>query len=223
MDICRISFTESGNEATVFTDAGIFDISRADFNCFFAKIIGGSPISIKNKDFSDYLPLYADDAELKELEALAEKLRAIKYAAYLLGINDKSEKILRSKLKLKGYSGNAADAAVEVLKKNGYLSDERFCRRRCEILAQSKLFGRRRIISELMAKGLAYDLCDRIIDDAEIDFEENLKLLFDKLTKGNIPKDREQKKKISDKLLRYGYSYGEISELFNSLDFDDEA
>jgi SOS response regulatory protein OraA/RecX len=105
--------------------------------------------------------------------------------------------------------------AGDVLKKNGYVSDERFCRRKCETLSEGKLFGRRRIVSELMAKGISYELCDKVIDSMEIDFYANLQRLFEKITAGEIPETREQKKKIFDKLLRYGYSYDEINDVFS--------
>ena len=107
---------------------------------------------------------------------------------------------------------------VEVLKKNGFISDERFCHRKYEQFSQNKLFGKRRIITELMSKGLSYDLCRRVVDESETDFEQNIRFLFDKISKGVIPETREQKKKISDKLLRYGYNYDEISRLFEEIE-----
>ena len=222
MDILNVSFSGSGNEACVRTEEGYFDLARADLSAFLSKHLGDD---VKNAVVPgaecDFFPLYATDDAVAELEFLSRKLKAIKYAVYLQGISDKSKKQLFLKLKEKGYSKNEADAAFAVLEKNGYLSDERSCKRKCEILASSKLFGRRRIISELLAKGYSYDLCQSTVDEAEIDFEENLSLLFEKITKGKIPADREQKKKISDKLCRYGYSYDEVRDLFDGLAADE--
>ena len=218
MDILNITFTESGNQATLRTDYGYFDITRADLSQFLSKYLGDDvKDAVRPGSELDFLPLYVEEEAQSELEAYGEKLKAIKYASYILGIGDKSEKQLRLKLKTKGYSSQATDSAFEVLRRNGYLDDERSCKRKCEILAKSKLFGRRRIISELMAKGYAYPLCERTLDEAEIDFEENLSLLYEKISKGEDLTDWEQKKKISDKLLRYGYSYDEINCLFDDI------
>lgn len=210
MEITGVSVTASGNEVTLKTDLGYFEISRADFSAFLYE---HTDFSVA--DFSEALPVFVEEDAAKSLEFYSEKLRAIKYAVYLLGICDKSTKQLRQKLKLKGYNEQVCDDALHVLKKNGYVSDERFCRRKCETLSEGKLFGRRRIISELMAKGISYELCDKVIDSMEIDFYSNLSRLFEKLTGGEIPETREQKKKISVKLLRYGYSYDEINDVFS--------
>lgn len=218
MDILNISFTESGNQATLRTDRGYFDITRADFLTFLESFLGEDVRdAVRPGAELDFLPLYVEDDAASELESLAEKLKAIKYASYILGIGDKSEKQLRMKLKTKGYSACAIDSAFEVLRRNGYLCDERTCKRKCELLANGKLFGRRRIISELMAKGYSYSLCEKTVDEAGIDFEENLALLYEKISKGEDLLNREQKKKISDKLLRYGYSYDEVNCLFDGI------
>ncbi len=216
MDILGISFTGSGNEVFVRCDERSFDIARADFVRICEKYLGASHEFLVEND--DMFPIFADEKTVCELIFLDEKLKVIKHSLYLLGISDKSERMLREKLRIKGFSGAAVDAALAVVKKNGYLCDESFCRRKCEILAGTKLFGRRRLITELMAKGFSQDLCIRTVDDAEIDYEENLKLLFEKISKGRIPENREQKKKLSDKLIRHGYSYDEISVLFDEFE-----
>lgn len=218
MDIKSIVFTGSGNEACVGTDMGYFDITRADLFIFAKDFFGEESIPlIKSGHICDMLPLYTDESALDTLTHMAEKLKAIKYCVYLLGINDKSEKTLRTKLKLKGYSKEATDAAFEILEKNGYLSDERYAKRSCELMANSKLFGKRRLIKELLAKGISYDLCISTVEEAEIDFDENLKRLYEKISKGKIPTSWEEKKKLSDKLLRYGYSFDEINILFDGI------
>ena len=218
MDILSVTFTESGNEACVRTDQGFFDITRADLSEFLREFFGEDvKDALAPGCENDFFPLYAKDEAASSLEFLSQKLKAIKYAVYLLGINDKSEKQLLQKLKTKGYPKPVCNAAFAVLKKNGYLCDERSCKRKCELLANGKLFGERRIITELLAKGYSYELCHRVVDEADIDFEENLSALFEKISGHKYLSDREQKKKIYDKLLRYGYSYDEVRDLFERL------
>lgn len=224
MELKSILFSPSGAEASAATDGGRYDVARADLVAFLKKyfdfdadIDGATPDVI-----AALPPLYTADAGAKAaLEALSEKLKAIKYAAYLLGIGDNSEKQLREKMRRKGFSPRIADAALYTLKKNGLVSDLRCGKRKCELLA-AKYYGRRRILSELSRAGIAAPLCKRIVDEAEIDWEENLRTVYLKLTKGIFPETWEQKKKISDKLLRYGYLYDEIAALFDGFGEPDE-
>ncbi len=191
-------------------DEGFYKVTRADFKSLF----GTAEISP---------PFVLSQDECEKLEFFAEKYGAIKYALYLLGFSDKSEKNLAFKLKSKGYSEDACSEALAVLKKNRYLCDKKSALRRCEILAGSKLYGMRRIISELIAKGYTRDVAQQVTEEARIDFEENLKALFAKLTKSRLPRSREEKKKLFDKLYRYGYNFDEINSVFSlfSDDFGD--
>lgn len=161
------------------------------------------------------------ESAAEELRFADEKLRALRYALYLLEISDKSVRSLRGKLKQKGYSERACDAAIAVLLKNERLSDEAFCRRKCELLAEGKKYGRRRIVAELVAKGVDASLCDRILDEADIDFTENLRSLCEKLFR-EPPHDRDERRKATAKLARYGYSYDEIYAVLEEICDEEE-
>lgn len=161
------------------------------------------------------------ESAAEELRFADEKLRALRYALYLLEISDKSVRSLRGKLKQKGYSERACDAAIAVLLKNERLSDEAFCRRKCELLAEGKKYGRRRIVAELVAKGVDASLCDRILDEADIDFTENLRSLCEKLFRVP-PHGRDERRKATAKLARYGYSYDEIYAVLEEICADEE-
>lgn len=207
MDILHISQSDSGNEYSLRCDDGFYKVTRADFVSLF-----GTP-DVKT-------PIALTDEQTEELLFLAEKFGAIKYALYLLGFSDKSEKALLRKMREKKYSQKACDEALSVLKKNGYLNDAASCERKCELMASSKLYGPRRIISELIAKGYTRECAQEALDRLDIDFEESLKSLFEKLTKGNVPCEREAKNKLFAKLARYGYDYGLINTIF--YEFCDE-
>lgn len=161
------------------------------------------------------------ESAAEELRFADEKLRALRYALYLLEISDKSVRSLRGKLKQKGYSERACDAAIAVLLKNERLSDEAFCRRKCELLAEGKKYGRRRIVAELVAKGVDASLCNRILDEADIDFTENLRSLCEKLFR-EPPHGRDERRKATAKLARYGYSYDEIYAVLEEICADEE-
>lgn len=204
MEILHISQSDSGNEYSLRCDDGVYKVTRADFVSLF----GGADVKV---------PVALTDEQSERLTFLCEKFGAMKYALYLLGFSDKSEKALLRKMREKKYSDTACREALEVLKKNGCLNDASSCARKCELLASGKLYGPRRIISELIAKGYTRECVREALDGIEIDFEDNLKKLFKKLTRGKAPRGRDEKNKLFAKLARYGYGYDSIKACFYEL------
>ena len=47
-------------------------------------------------------------------------------------------------------------------------------------------------------------------ENSDIDFYENAVRMYGTLTKNGVPVDFREKKKIADKMVRYGYSFDEI-------------
>lgn len=211
MDILNISLSDGGGEVHIKTDGGFFSATRADFRRFCDEYLDENATDLLSFDpdrFRRVFPLALDKEGEEELLFLNEKLKALHYALYLLGISDKSTKQLLFKLKQKGYSERAANDAAAVLMQNGRLSDEAFCRRKCELLAESKHYGRARIVRELYAKGISPAICEAVLEESGLDFDEQLQRLCEKLFREPID-SREKKQKAIQKLMRYGYGYEE--------------
>ena len=117
------------------------------------------------------LPEEADD---EMLVFLSQKLKCLHYAAYLLDFGDKSKRALSDKLRKKGYANDVCEAAVAVLEKNGLLDDERLCADKLNSLAIGKLYGPRRLKTELFAKGFGASEIQNALDEATIDYDELL-------------------------------------------------
>lgn len=170
-------------------------------------------------DLSDEdLPVEFEDAEL--LEFLSQKLRAVKYASYLLQFSDKSEKILSRKMREKEYTDDVINEALSVLRQGGIISDENLCLKKYLSIANSKLYGPHRIKSELFAKGFTAEDIKNAEEKADIDFYELCRELCEKLlTSGKINlSDRKERDKFKAKLSRYGYGFDAINyglECFN--------
>ena len=94
------------------------------------------------------------------------------------------------------------------------------CERRIGAYAREKLYGKYRIRQELSAKGYMRESIDRAFEECEVDFYENAAKMYAKLTKNGTPTDFREKKKLADKLVRYGYSYDEI-KYASSVEFED--
>lgn len=165
------------------------------------------------------LPEKADD---EMLVFLSQKLKCLHYAAYLLDFGDKSKRALSDKLRKKGYANDVCEAAVAVLEKNGLLDDERLCADKLNSLAIGKLYGPRRLKTELFAKGFGASEIQNALDEATIDYDELLEQLVRKLTRRGLPQSEKELSSLKNKLVRYGYSYDRIARVLDDLDFPKE-
>lgn len=214
MEILRVFPSEGGGEVNCKTDDGVFGMTKADFRRFCAAYCDTDADTLLNCDDDAarlYFPIALSDEGGEELLYQNEKLRALRYALYLLGISDKSTKTLLFKLKQKGFSERAADDAAAVLMQNRRLSDEAFCRRQCELLVTGRHYGPSRVVRELAAKGISSALCRRVLDEGNFDFDGELRLLCEKKLRFPLA-DRDEYRKAVAKLMRYGYGYEEIRD-----------
>lgn len=163
-----------------------------------------------------------EEADEEMLLFLAQKLKCLHYAAYLLDFGDKSKRALTNKLRTRGYAPEVCEAALSVLEKNGLIDDERLCADRLQALAYGKLYGPRRLKSELMAKGFSSSDAQNALEEADIDYEELLQKLVEKLTRRSVPQSEKELASLKNKLVRYGYSYDSISQVLRSFSIVEE-
>ena len=166
-------------------------------------------------------PVEFPDDEL--IEFLSQKLKAIKYASYLLQFSDKSEKALRLKMKEKEYPDEVIDEALNIMRSSGIISDENLCLKKYISFANSKLYGPRRIKQELYSKGFGYEDIKNAENLAQIDFDELCLELCEKLLKGGKTdlSDKNDRDKFKAKLARYGYGYETISNVLSDFSEND--
>ncbi len=173
-------------------------------------------VGLSEEDF----PIEFSDDEL--IVFLSQKLRAIKYATYLLQFSDKSEKVLRRKMHEKEYGDSIIDEALRVLREGGIIDDENLALRKYISIANSKLYGPHRIKSELFAKGFTAEDIRNAEENANIDFEELLRHMCNKLLLGgrvNLS-DKDEREKFKAKLSRYGYGFDCISKVLREFQAD---
>ena len=206
MIITSVNLSAGENEVFIYGSQGEkFKITSAD-----AKRVG----IYKFVENPDLLPEEADE---EMLAFMTNKLSCVKYAEYLLEFGDKSKKALKLKLKTK-YDEDACDAALDVLEKNGIIDDERLCSSKLVSIANAKLYGPYRLRQELIKKGFSSRQIDIAFDDCDIDFDENLKNLVEKLTLKGLPKDDKSYLSLKNKLIRYGYSYESVASVLGELE-----
>lgn len=141
--------------------------------------------------------------------------RALKYCIKLLEGKDYSIFCIKNKLKIKYYTDEAIEFAVNRLIDKGYLNDENFAENYYEL--KKRNFGIRRIKNELIKNGIS----DKIIDDLlskEEDSQDSMELItrlavskcFD-LEAANL----KEKNRFYKFLVRKGIDFDSINRYFS--------
>ena len=145
----------------------------------------------------------------EKLEEAAKLHTAINRGLYLLSFGDNNRARLVSKLMHRGHTKAHAEIAAQYLVEKGYIDEKEQLRMQIMHLANNKLLGKRRIISELYNKRYDYSLIEEIYAECEgaIDFEENKRKLLEKKfgTPKPKPANHTEYAKIKAFLYRYGY------------------
>ncbi|MDD4772104.1 MAG: regulatory protein RecX [Eubacteriales bacterium] len=119
------------------------------------------------------------NTERNDNTADGERERAIKAAVNILTYADNTETKLRGKLAVRKFSREAIDAAVAYVIGRGWLNEEKQAVAIIRYLADVKLFGRRRILQEMVKRGFRRSVIDGC-DFDDIDFTENCRRLWEK-------------------------------------------
>jgi len=166
--------------------------------------------------YDDYLAYseYLAGKEIPEeiylaLKTCGEVCSAWFSALSLLSYGDNTRKKLYQKLILKGYGEAAAKKAVALALKAGYIDESAQIKDALFRLANDKLFGKRRVVEELRAKGFEREGISLALShwEGEIDWEENKKKLLHRKFGNDMPRlsDAKETQKIKGFLYRYGY------------------
>lgn len=129
---------------------------------------------------------------------------AIRAAVSILAYKENTERELYDKLVDRGCTREDAREAVHFAVGKNYLCESRYFARFAENCAQSRLYGRQRILMEARRKGFSEKTlsgADAVLDD--IDFCE---VCYKALKKCSLP----TAEKATASLLRKGFALGEI-------------
>ena len=148
----------------------------------------------------------AIDAPMLELLLREDGMyRAMRAGMQSLSLTDSSARRLIYKLFTKGFARELAEQAVQELARAGYLDERRAALREAE-RGIAKLWGDRRILGDLRAKGYGAEAisaaCDYLAGE---DVEGRCRRLVKK-RRITLPEDRYGREKVIAALLRYGYT-----------------
>ncbi len=154
----------------------------------------------------------SDEKPQKRIPTAYEK------ACWLLGMRDYTAKGMLKKLCEK-YPNDEAEKAVIRCVRLGAIDDKRYGEILCRRYAEK--YGKKRIVSQLIAKGIGTDLAKELVASyyEESDEDESAakiyKILCDYLHRK--PLTENTREKAFAYMMRKGYGYREISEAFNTF------
>ena len=148
-----------------------------------------------------------DETTLARLKEAAGVSNVKATAADLIGKRAMSRASLEKKLKEKGASEADARYAAEWLEAIGAIDDAGYAALLVRHYSQMG-YGPARLRDKLREKGVPRELWDDALDQAPDNGEQVDRFLADKL-RGQMP-DEKTKKRLTDALLRRGYSWGDV-------------
>ena len=145
------------------------------------------------------------------------------YALYLIEFKDRTEKELRYKFKEKGYEENDIEDEIEFLKNYGYINDRRYAEHFTHDAINIKKWGKMRIRTELLRKGVDRETVDNTIEDAFFEVEDDLVLTqMQTRFKNSDFSNIKERTRIFNFFMRRGFSPDEIKGAINKMcSFDD--
>ena len=170
----------------------------------------GACLKITEQELLDFGLRAGDDlneATLARLKEAAGVSNVKATAADLIGKRAMSRASLEKKLKEKGASEADARYAAEWLEAIGAIDDAGYAEALVRHYSQMG-YGPARLRDKLREKGVPRELWDDALEQAPDNGEQVDRFLADKL-RGQMP-DEKTKKRLTDALLRRGYSWGDV-------------
>ena len=177
----------------------------------------GACLKITEQELLDFGLRAGDELDKPTLDRLKEAAGVSNVkatAADLIGKRAMSRRDLERKLQEKGASEAEARYAAEWLEAIGAINDADYAAllvRHCAQLG----YGPARIRDKLYEKGVPRELWEDALDTLPDQSEDVERFLRSKL-RGELP-DEKEKKRLTDALLRRGFSWGDVRAAWNRL------
>lgn len=172
----------------------------------------GTKLKLTDKemvDFSLYQGLDVPETALDQLRSAAAASRCRRRAVNILSARPLSRSELEKRLVEKGENPDHAAAACDDLERLGYLNDEQYAKTLASYYV-NRGYGPRKIRDELYRRGVPREYWDGAMDDLEPDTGAIDAFVASRLGRIEHP-DRKDVKRVSDALMRRGYSWSDIS------------
>src|SRR5258705_822878 len=162
----------------------------------------------KKTDSEDVLYEYAVGALARHMRSVAELKR-----------------LLRPRVEADTeYGKTLVELVIRRLKDQGYLNDARYAAAYSSFRRDNEKFGRRRVVTDLKAKGVHGEVIDKAVDSV-YDAVNEEKQARDYLHRKRLqkPKNQEQSARVFRQLMRAGFGARTIFTILKKWDVDDET
>lgn len=159
--------------------------------------------------------------EFDELEAMSETAAATWRGAGILAYGANSRRTLQRKLITKGFSREAADAAVTALSDDGLIDEKKAALREAE-RCTAALRGRKYISARLFSLGYSGDAtidADEYLDS--VDFPALCANYIEKKYGGALPREPRERDRAVAALMRRGFTGSDIRTAVKMLSSDE--
>ena len=147
--------------------------------------------------------------EVKEALLAADREQGLRSRAMdILDRRAMSRKELIDKLVQKGEDRDQAEQAADWLVQIGQINEEEYAGAIVRHYG-AKGYGRKRIEQELWRRGVEKEAWDQAFTEMPEDTDETIDRFIESKLRGEIP-DRKEEKRVTDALMRRGYSWDEI-------------
>lgn len=141
-------------------------------------------------------------------------IKAQDTALHYIGYKMRTVKEIRMKLQEKEFSEEVIEKVIAFLEKYGYADDREYCRKYIKEKLRMKPKSGYALQMELRQRGVSARIIAEVMAETEIDEVGDAFRWLEKKTKGILPTEQKEKKRVYDFLLRKGYSYDIIKEAF---------
>ena len=177
---------------------------------FLVKLEDGSLLRVTEEEllrFGLRSGMELDEARLEEIQASVKESSARAAAAGMIGRRALSRQDLQRRLVKKGAEEADAQAAVDWLEDIGAVNDAAYAAMLVRHYG-GKGYGVARVKEELRHRGIPKEFWDEALKELP-ESEEILDVLIQKKCRGDLS-DPKERKRVSDGLLRRGFSWGEV-------------
>ena len=145
------------------------------------------------------------------LKALAEKCEAVTRAIRVIADAPHSYASLHRKLTEKGFSKEAVDAAIAIVKRRGLIDEAAQAEIIAERMVRTKHRGPARVATDLCVKGYPKSVAQAAADSVDYEaYREALRINLERKCHGTAPTDKKEREKLTLSLVRLGFSTSEI-------------
>jgi len=122
------------------------------------------------------------------------------------------------------YGQTLVELVIRRLKDRGYLNDAQYAAAYSSFRRDNEKFGRRRVITDLKAKGVHGEVIDKAVDSVYEEVSDE-KQARDYLKRKRLlkPTDKKQTARIFRRLIRAGFASKTIFAILKKWDVDDET